>query len=105
MSKESITFVAQNGAVDDAGHIAARGDFNGGDANLIAVAICVCDCGAVNNAVETGPESGTHAHGAGFTGCVERITIERKFAQAFGCLANGADFSMGARVEFLGDGI
>jgi len=105
MSKESITLVAENGAVDDALHVAARVHFGGADVNLIAVAIGVLDGGAIDDPIETSPESGAHAHGAGLASGVEGVSGERNRLESLCGFANGADFGVGAGVEFLHDGV
>lgn len=105
MSEKSITFVAKNGSVDDALHVTASVDLGGGNVNLIAVAIGVVDGGTVNDAIEASPKRCTHAHWAWLAGGVERITGERYRFETPGGLANSADFSVGAGVEFLLDGI
>ena len=103
VGEKSITFIAQDGTVDDALHVAARSDLGGGDLDLVAVAIGVGNGGAVDDAIETGPESRAHAHGTGLAGGVECVAGKREFLEALGGEADGTDFSVGAGVEFAGD--
>jgi len=105
MSKKSIAFVAKNGAVDDAFHVAACCNLGGRDVNLIAVAIGVGDGGAVNYAIDASPERGAHAHGAGLAGGVEGVTGERNCLESFCSFADGADLGMGTGVGLLLDGV
>jgi hypothetical protein len=48
-----------------------------GNPNLIAMAICVFDRGAVDHAIEASPQRRAHAHGAGLAGGVERVSGQR----------------------------
>jgi len=105
MSKESITLVAENGADDEALHVAARGDFCSWDVNLIAMAICIGNGSSVDHAIETGPERGAHAHGARLAGGVERVAGKRNRFEPFGGLAYGAHFGVGTGVKLLHDGV
>jgi len=105
MGKESITFVTENGAVDDALHITASVHLCSGDVDLIAVAICVFDGGTVNHSIETGPEGGAHAHGARFAGGVEGVSGKGNGFEALGGFADGAHFSVGAGIKLLPDGV
>ena len=105
MSKESITFAAEDGAVNDALHVAARIHFGGGDVNLIAVTVRLLDGGTVDHAIKTGPERRAHAHGAGLAGGVERVTGKRDCLEPFGGFADGAYFGVGAWIELLHDGV
>lgn len=74
VGKKSITFVAQYGAVHNAGHIAARGDLGRRNPDLIAMTICVFDRRTVDDAIETRPKRRAHAHGTRFACGVERVT-------------------------------
>jgi hypothetical protein len=55
MSKKSIAFIAQNGTVHDAVHIAPGSYLGCRNPDLIAMAICVFNRGAVNNSVKACP--------------------------------------------------
>jgi len=103
MGKKSIAFIAQNGAVDDAGHVAAGGNFSCRNADLVAMSIGVFNRSSIDDTVKPGPQGRAHTHGARLAGGVERISGERKLLELLGGLANGADFGMGAGVELLRD--
>jgi hypothetical protein len=105
MGKKSIAFIAQNGAVDEAAHIAAGGDFSGGNADLVAMSIGVFNRRAIDNAVESRPERRAHAHGAGFASAVERVSSQRNPPEPLGGFANGAHFGVRAGIELLGYGV
>lgn len=105
MSKESITFAAEDGAVNDALHVAARIHFGGGDVNLIAVTVRLLDGGTVDHAIKTGPERRAHAHGAGLAGGVERVTGKRDCLEPFGGFTDCAHLGVGAGVKLLPDGV
>ncbi len=105
VSKKSIAFVAQNRAIDDAAHIAARGHFSGGNLNLVAMAVGVCDSGAEDYSINTGPKRGAHAHGAWFAGGVERVPDERDLLEPPGGETNRAHLRVSAGIALLPHGI
>jgi hypothetical protein len=89
---------ALDGAFDDAGHVGAFGYFSCGDLDLAAELIGVGDGGAVDDAIEAGPEGVCHAHGAGLAGGVEGVALERKTFEFFAGEADGADLGVGAGI-------
>ena len=103
--EESEAGVAFDGAFDGTGHVGALRYFGGGDLDLQAEAVGVGDGGAVDDAVETGPERAGHAHGAGFAGGVERVAAERKALELLAGEADAANLGVGAGVVLRAYGV
>ena len=105
VSEEGYALFVFDGAFDDAGHVGTFGYFASGDLDLAAELVGVGDGGSVDDAIEAGPESVCHAHGAGLAGGVEGVAFERKTFEFFAGEADGADFGVGAGIILFADGI
>jgi len=103
--EESEAGVALDGAFDEAGHVGALRYFGGRDLDLQAEAVGVGDGCAVDDAVEAGPESAGHAHGAGLAGGVEGVAAERKTLELLAGEADAADLGVGAGVVLRAYGV
>jgi len=102
MSKKSIAFIAQKGAVYDTSHVAAGSHLGCRNADLITVAVCIFNRGSVDDAIEACPQCSAHAHGAWLACGVEGVSGQGELLEPPGCLADGPDFGVGAGIEFLG---
>ena len=106
VGEEGEALLVAEGADDfGGGHVGALREFGGGDADLAAEAVGVGDGGAVDDAVEAGPEGVGHAHGARLAGGVEGVATEGEGAEAAAGAADAAEFGVGARVVLTGDGV
>jgi len=103
MREERAAEIAENGTVDDAGHLRALGDLYSRNVNLQTVAVGVVDRGAVNDAIELGPESVGHAHRAWLTCGVHSVSRKRRLPEFLACKAHGADFGVGTGIAFAKD--
>ena len=101
VGKQSITFIAQNRAVHDATHVAARCNLSRGDLNLVAVAIGVGDGGSVDDPVKPRPERRAHAHGARFAGGVQGVPREGELLKPPGSEPDGTNFGVSTGIALL----
>jgi len=105
VSEEGETLFMLDGAFDDAGHVGTLGHFACGDLDLAAELVGVGDSGAVDDAIEAGPEGVCHAHWAGLAGGVEGVALERKTFEFFAGEADGADLGVGAGIILFADSV
>ena len=103
VGKKSVTLCAKKRAINGAGHVAASGHFLRGDLDLATVTVGIGDGGAVDDTIQTGPESIGHAHRARLAGGIHSVAGQGECFESFCGLANGAKFGVGAGVAFGSD--
>ncbi len=86
-------------------HVRASCYFRSGNVDLVTVPIGIGNGGAKDDAIEPGPESIGHAHGARLTGGIHGVAGEARGLKLLAGEANGTEFGMGRRVVVAHDSV